>query len=172
MSCHFAQFQAALAGHCSAAAVRLEQPRDQAFLMQLFAACSPLTGILPEAMVAQQAAQQAAAYRATFPDAMSVIAELDGQPAGRLLIAWDQDGCSSCVDIAVLPQHQSAGLGGAMLRAWIAVADGLGQPCSLEVNSDNRAQALYHRLGFRDAEPSDHYRVSIPLIRPCGRPMD
>jgi ribosomal protein S18 acetylase RimI-like enzyme len=170
MTGRFEQFLAMLAVSHPAACVRLAQQSDQAFLLHLFAACSPLTGVLPEAMVAQQAAQQAAAYRATFPLAMSVIAELDGQPAGRLLIAWDQEGCSSCVDIAVLPQHQSAGLGGAMLRAWIAVADGLSQPCTLEVNADNPARELYHRLGFREAEPSDHYQLSIPLVRPCGGP--
>ena len=171
MSGTFDQFRLDLAGRFPAATVRLAQPDDKAFLTQLFVACSPLTGLLPEPLVLQQAAQQAAAYQATYPAAMSVIAELDGEPAGRMLIAWDQEGCSCCVDIAILPQHQSAGLGGAMLRAWIGLADSHGQPCKLEVNADNRAQTLYHRLGFREAEPSDHYQLSIPLIRPCGGPV-
>jgi ribosomal protein S18 acetylase RimI-like enzyme len=170
MSGYFDQYRSALTGHCPAATVRPEQPGDQAFLRQLFVACSPLSGILPDQMVQQQAALQAASYRTTFPAAMAVIAEVDMLPAGRLLIAWDQNGCSACVDIAVLPQRQSAGLGGSMLRAWIEVADSLGQPCTLEVQPDNPARALYHRLGFREAAPSDHYQVSIPMIRACSGP--
>ena len=52
-------------------------------------------------------------------------------------------------DVQVLPARQGAGIGAAVVERVIAEGDGLGLPVRLQVLRENRARALYERLGFR-----------------------
>lgn len=143
---------------------RPEHADDAAFLAALFAACSPLAGLLPEPMMTTQATLKYASHAAAHPHAMRRIATLDGVPIGRLAIDWDGSS-THCIDVAVLPEHRATGAGPRLLRAWLAVADAIPMPATLEVNADNPAARLYRRLGFVATATDD---VMIAMTRPVG----
>lgn len=117
------------------------------FLTDLFMACSPLGGMLPEAMLRHQAAMQQSGHRAQHPDADRRILSIDGTPIGRVAIDWSADEVV-IVDIAVSPDRQASGIGSAVLSAMIYVADEQARRCCLTVLRDNPAARLYARLGF------------------------
>jgi GNAT superfamily N-acetyltransferase len=59
----------------------------------------------------------------------------------------------------VLPGHQGAGIGGELLRALVAEVPAERGAVAIEyVDGNDRAAAVYARLGFREVrrEPSDH----------------
>ncbi len=161
-----AAFDAAMNRLLPSLAVRPERDTDRDFLLGLFAACSPLAGILPPAMLTQQAELAHRGYRTAFPDAMFRIALIDGQPVGRIAIDWNRNGAAHTVDIAVLPDFQGAGIGRAMLRAWLDVADDHGLATSLEVVADNPARQVYERLGFVPTAAMDETYAVIEMVRP------
>ena len=152
MSNFAADFDLALARHAPGLPCRPRTPEDADFLIACTIACSPMAGMLPDAMVAQQAAFQRAAHDAAHPDATHRIVVRDGAPVGHILIAWNPAG-THLVDIALLPAHQRSGAGECLLRAWIEVADAHGLAATLEVRADNPARQLYARLGFVDTDP-------------------
>ncbi len=161
-------FDAAVAMRLADLEVRAEIPGDTAFLTGLFLATSPLAGMLPGPVLAQQAQAQQASYRADFPQAMSRIATRGEVDIGRILIDWSGTGSCTCVDIAVLPQAQCGGIGTALLEAWIATADALDRPCTLQVAVGNPAQRIYTRLGFIPNPAADPFGPVIELTRPNG----
>lgn len=126
---------------------RPERPDDRAFLTELFVQCSPLRGLLPDAMVLEQSRTQFDALASTYPTAMRRIVTSAGMPIGRLAIDW-LDTETHGVDVAVLPEQQRNGAGTALLRAWLAVSDRLSIPARLEVQYNNPAIGLYAHLGF------------------------
>lgn len=145
--------------------VRAETASDNPFLHGLFVRCSPLAGVLPAAMLDQQAGLHERGHRRDFPDAMRRVAIVDGQPVGRLVIDWAA-ACSWCVDVAVLPDRAGAGIGTSLLRAWLAVADAAALPTGLTVRRDNPAWRLYARLGFVAASDDDPDAPHATLRRP------
>lgn len=146
--------------------MREEADSDASFLTQLFADCSPMAGVLPDEMLAQQAEFANGGFRAAYPDAMRRIACVEGKPVGRIMIDWDCGGQSHGVDIAVLRSARSGGLALAMLRAWLEVADHLDRPCTLEVLATNPAMRIYRRLGFGPTADADEYQPVIDMLRP------
>lgn len=156
-------FDTAFAAHGPRLACRPQDASDAAFLIELAIACSPVAGMVPQAMLLQQAEFQHAAHDGAHPLAMQRIAMLDGEPVGRIMIDWDTPE-SHCVDVAVLPGHQRKGVGLALLRAWLAVADRRGQPARLEVRADNPAAHLYQRLGFQPV-PDPHGWSPVVTMR-------
>lgn len=163
-----AAFDAAMHRLMPSAGLRPEQAEDRDFLLDLFAACSPLAGMLPAAMLTQQAEMANRGFRAASPAAMYRIALLDCQPAGRIAVDWNRNGASHGIDIAVLPACRRSGLGLAMLRAWLTVADDHGLPCTLEVIADNPARRIYERLGFTPTPAMDETYAVIEMIRPAN----
>lgn len=84
--------------------------------------------------------------------------ELIGQDAGRPLAElagyagfWRLDDEANLMNIAVAPAWQRRGLGEYLLRATLAEMQARGvTSCTLEVRvSNERAQALYRKLGFQ-----------------------
>lgn len=163
-----AAFDAAMHRLLPEAAVRPEQPEDRDFLLHLFVACSPLAGMLPAAMLTQQAELANRGFASAFPSAMFRILLLDRQPIGRIAIDWSQMGAAHCIDLAVLPDYRGSRRGIAMLQAWLTVADEHGLVGTLEVLADNPARQIYERLGFRPTGEMDETHAVIEMVRPAA----
>lgn len=160
-----ALFDAALLRRAPQIVVEPETAAHRPFLAALFAACSPLAGMLPPGLMDMQFATQDASFASDHPQAMRRIVMWNGQAVGRIIIAWDAPGSALGVDIAVHPDGRASGAGLAMLRAWLDVADALGRRCTLNVVANNPAQRIYYRLGFRAVGPDDPEAAYIAMVR-------
>ena len=70
------------------------------------------------------------------------------QPVGRFFVHRGADAIR-VVDLGLLPEYRSQGIGSALLKAVLEEADEAGMPIRLHAESFNRAMKLYERLGFR-----------------------
>jgi ribosomal protein S18 acetylase RimI-like enzyme len=130
-------------------------PDDEPFLLRVYAstrsgelALVPWTQEQKDAFVAQQFAAQSAHYARHYPGLARSVVLVDGEPAGRLLVArWEQE--IRIVDIALLDAFRGRGAGTALLRELIDEARATGRRLSIHVERGNRARRLYERLGFR-----------------------
>jgi GNAT superfamily N-acetyltransferase len=163
-----AAFDAAFDGCASDLQCRPRAPTDAEFLIDCAIACSPMKGLLPDAMLAQQAELQRAAHDGAHPDAMHRIVTRDGAPIGHILVAWHAAG-THLVDIAVRPEHRGIGAGRQVLAAWLTVADAHGLTATLEVQAGNPARQIYERLGFVETEP-DPWAAYADMHRPPVQP--
>ena len=161
-----ALFDAALLRRAPQLVVDPETAAHRPFLAELFAACSPLAGLLPPALMEMQFTTQDASFANDHPQAMRRIIGWNSHPVGRIVIAWDAPDSALGVDIAVHPDGRASGAGLAMLRAWVDVADALGRPCRLNVVATNPAQRIYQRLGFRAVCAVDPEAAYIAMERP------
>lgn len=159
-------FAAEVAVRCPELGLRIECDDDSPFLITLFVAVSPLAGTLPSAMIEQQARFQDQGYRAAFPSASRWIVMCRERPIGRIIIEWNIEGVSHCVDLALLSAEQGAGRGTRLLQAWIAVSDRLGLATCLQVISNHGARGAYGRLGFVAIGNPD--QPSITMLRQAG----
>jgi ribosomal protein S18 acetylase RimI-like enzyme len=96
-----------------------------------------------------------------------VVVGLDG-PIGRIIVDWRHPAGPYCADIAVTPADGGRGVGTALLRAWIEVAEAHGLACSLTVMADSPARRLYARLGFQETpgELGVPGEVGVAMVRP------
>ena len=96
-------------------------------------------------------------YESEYPGAEFQIILADGQPAGRLYVhAREQE--IRVMDIALLPEFRGRGFGTALLNEILAEGARTNRPVTIHVESFNRAQRLYERLGFkRIASNGAHY---------------
>ncbi len=130
-------------------------PKDEPFLYQLaydnfyeqLAAWSWDPNIR-EPLLKMQVAGQRNAYAAEFPNADHGIILLDDRPVGRMIIDRGPE-LHYLVDITILKQHRSAGIGTVLIRAMCTEAELMRRQVRLQVMVTNRAKALYQRLGFR-----------------------
>lgn len=141
-----------------------EADAHRPFLSDLFVACSPLRGLLPDPVVVQQASLRETAYRTDYPSAMRRIVLAQDRPIGRIVVDWSADDAAMLIDIAVLPDRQGAGVATAMLGAYLDVADHRHQSAALQVMRDNPALHWYTRLGFVPVEAQD-FAPYIDMIR-------
>ncbi len=89
-------------------------------------------------------------YQEYYKDAEFLLVEKDGVPVGRFYVArWEKE--IRLVDIALLPEHRGAGLGGALVASLLAEGAAAGKPVSIHVEVFNPALRLYRRLGFEPA---------------------
>ncbi len=108
------------------------------------------------AFVQQQFDAQDAHYREHYESATFDVIEADGEPAGRLYVArWDDD--IRIIDIALLPDYRSRGIGTALLRELLAEAATGAKRLSIHVEINNPARRLYERLGFVQVEERGVY---------------
>jgi ribosomal protein S18 acetylase RimI-like enzyme len=137
---------------------RPEREDDQPFLFRLYettrAEEMALTGwdaSRKEAFLRMQFGFQTTHYRRYYGDAAFQIILLDGVPIGRLYVFY---GTSEIrlMDVALLPEHRGAGIGGWILDTLLTQAAGSQTPVTLHVEKHNRALRLYQRLKFRVAE--------------------
>ena len=100
------------------------------------------------AFVTQQFTAQTAHYAQHYAGMTSDVILVDEVPAGRLLVArWERE--IRIVDITVLPAFRGAGVGSQLLGELMDEARTAGTALSIHVERQNRAMALYERLGFR-----------------------
>ena len=99
---------------------------------------------------------QHAHYQEHYPGAAFDVILVDGQPAGRLYVAREDDEIR-IVDIALLPEYRNRGIGTRLLRGLQSEAAAAGKPLSIHVERFNPALRLYERLGFRQIEDQGVY---------------
>lgn len=143
--------------------LRPVQPDDQAFLFQVYAATRqeelalvPWAEAQKEAFLRMQFDAQQRSYRLQFPSADYRIIIDGDQEVGRLIVERP-DAELLLVDIALLPEHRSRGIGTGVIRALQAEAASAGKPLRLHVAAGNRALGLYERLGFWTVTRGDIY---------------
>lgn len=99
---------------------------------------------------------QARAFAQAFPDAHHEVVLCAGQPVGRLIVDHTSDPIR-LIDIALLPDYRSAGIGSELLRRLLDEATAAVKPVVLHVARSNPAAALYHRFGFVVSARDDVY---------------
>ena len=77
------------------------------------------------------------------------IVELSGQRVGAIWISEEPDHLW-LREIQIAPSHQNQGIGTKLLTKVMGEAKTSGVPIRLRVLTENRAKALYVRLGFKD----------------------
>jgi ribosomal protein S18 acetylase RimI-like enzyme len=108
----------------------------------------PWSDAQKEAFLRMQFRAQSLDYQANFAAAEHLIILADGVEAGRLYVDRRPDEMR-IVDIALLPEHRGAGVGGGILRGLLAEAAAVRKPLRIHVEHYNPALRLYERLGFR-----------------------
>ncbi len=117
-----------------------------------------------QAFLRQQFDAQRTHYEAYFPDASFDVILHDGAPIGRLYVDRRDDEIR-IVDIALLPEHRGAGIGGGIMRELVDEATRALVPVRIHVEYNNPAMHLYERLGFRKTGETGVYYL---MERPPG----
>ena len=129
-------------------------PDDEPFLYRVYAGTredelAPLSWdeAQKQAFLTMQFTAQHRYYQEQYPEAAFQIILLEGRPVGRLYVArWPDE--IRIVDIALLPDYRSAGIGTSLLKDLLAEAESAGKPVRIHVERFNPARRLYDRLGF------------------------
>ena len=137
-------------------AVRLRPAtlEDEPFLRQLFAttradelALMAWDDNQKEMFIAMQFNAQKQQYAMSYPQAQHSIILLNDNPIGRQMVDRGESEFT-LVDIALLPNHRSAGIGTHLIEDFLAEAGSVGKPVTLNVWHSNPAKKLYQRMGF------------------------
>jgi len=132
-------------------ALRAAQPADAEFEQLLYASTRedlrPLGPEVFDGLVGMQFRAQSMAIRLDHPNAERHIVLVDGEPAGRLVVdaAADQ---IEILDIALLPEYRSHGVGTGVLGGVLARANRGGRSVRAYVEKRSRALRFFERLGF------------------------
>jgi ribosomal protein S18 acetylase RimI-like enzyme len=95
-------------------------------------------------------AAQLGYHRRGFDPARTRIVTVDGRDAGALIVERGPDAIY-LARVEIHPEWQGRGVGGRLLRDLLAEGAAGNRPVILEVLAVNdRARALYRRLGFRE----------------------
>ena len=98
-------------------------------------------------------------YAGEYPRADDQIVLWESNSAGRLIVER-RDHEIRCVDVALLPAHQNAGIGAFLVRSLQDEAELADKPLRLRVIRFNRAVSLFERLGFvRTSETGTHFQM-------------
>lgn len=142
-------------------------PDDDAFLKQAFfstrTADAEAWSVLSEAQVIQllemQYNAQQMQYAQDFPDAVYSIVTIDGKDVGRLITS-ENESVVCGVDLAILPEFRSLGIGTVVIRNLMNEAAQTERIFKLQVLKTNRAIGLYKRLGCEIvAETESHFAM-------------
>jgi ribosomal protein S18 acetylase RimI-like enzyme len=136
-------------------ALRPVHAADEPFALRVYASTRadelapvPWSDEQKAAFVAMQFAAQSAHYGQHYTGMTSDVILVDGEPAGRLLVArWARE--IRIVDITLLPAFRGRGAGGELLAELMDEATEMSKTLSIHVERTNRALGLYERLGFR-----------------------
>jgi len=134
--------------------IRPVQSSDQDFLLEVYAGVRRdemlswgWSADQQRAFVRMQFHARRQSYLFQYPDASESVIVVDSVPAGSMIVFR---GASAIwlVDIALLPDFQSRGIGGGLITRLANEAEGSGLPLRLSVARGNRAARLYDRIGF------------------------
>ena len=95
-------------------------------------------------------------YREHYADAEFRVIVVEGRPAGRIYVAWLEDGLR-LMEITLLPSFRNQGIGTALVRQVLDEAARAGKQVRLHVEPFNPALRLYQRLGFVKLEDRGVY---------------
>jgi GNAT superfamily N-acetyltransferase len=108
--------------------------------------------------VRQQFEAQHAWYQEHYQGAQLDVILVDGAPAGRLYVHRRAREIR-LVDITLLPEFRTGGIGTSLLRDLLAEGEAVGKPVTIHVEVFNPAMRLYERLGFLPIEERGPYRL-------------
>jgi ribosomal protein S18 acetylase RimI-like enzyme len=154
------------------AAVRIRDcaPSDRPLLVQIYAstradelAAVPWSKAELDAFISMQFDAQDRSYRNQFVGARFSVILSGERPVGRISVHGDRDKMT-LIDIAILPEFQSQGIGSRVLASVIEEAEEHGIPVRCHVDPLNAAQHLYQRLGFVAVGMDGHL---VAMERPC-----
>jgi GNAT superfamily N-acetyltransferase len=144
--------------------LRPARPDDEPFLYELY--CSARNDDLgagnlnlpqQDILLRMQFMGQQRGYEAQYPRADHDIVMLDGRAVGRVMVERRENEILG-VDIALLSDYRSSGIGGAIIQDLLDEADRAGKPFRIHVVKTNRAKRLYDRMGFKEiADTGAHY---------------
>ena len=141
---------------------RLATPKDADFLRSLFFVIrapefesAGLAGPKLEALLNQQYHAMRNYYDQEYAEAEYVIIEAEGQPIGYE--ATVDIGSLHVLDIALMPEFRSRGIGTDRMRALQERAAKMGKSLTLTVEVFNPALRLYERLGFAVTDEAQVY---------------
>lgn len=104
-------------------------------------------------------------YREQYPGARFLVVERDGMPIGRLYYLAGAEELR-LMEMTLVPGERSRGLGTAIVRSLLEIADARGLAVTLHVETFNPARNLYSRLGFTAGEANGIY---LPMRREAIR---
>ncbi|MBI1334771.1 MAG: GNAT family N-acetyltransferase [Armatimonadetes bacterium] len=136
---------------------------DEAFLRGLFFTIrapefkmAGLQGEPLETLLAQQYVAMRTHYGRVYPDAVYEIFEFEGKPIGYQ--ATIDDETLHLIDIALIPEFRSQGIGTDRMKRLQDLAQNSQKPLTLTVEKFNPALHLYERLGFVTYDEKDIYQ--------------
>jgi ribosomal protein S18 acetylase RimI-like enzyme len=145
------------------ATFRPVQPGDEPFLLKVYAttradelAQVPWNEAQREAFLNMQFTAQQMHYRAHHPEATHEIILFKDQPVGRVYIDR-ADHPIQILDITILPEYRSAGIGTPILKDLQAEAARDERPVTIYVESFNPSLRLFQRLGFSQIKDEGIY---------------
>lgn len=135
--------------------LRPVEAADEEFVYQVYAATRlhevAAWGWAPdqaEPFLRLQFRAQQQAYEMSYDGATSEVILLEGKPAGRIIVRRSPQELLG-VDIALLPEFRSAGIGSHLIKQLQQDAERAGVPFVFQVSRTNPAAIrLYERLGF------------------------
>jgi RimJ/RimL family protein N-acetyltransferase len=138
--------------------MRPVSPEDAEFLLKVYAstraaemAMVPWNEAQREAFIKTQFAAQLAHYSLHNPRATHDIILLGESPVGRLYVAR-REAEIRILDITILPEHRSLGIGTPIIERLMDEAARANLPLSIYIESFNPSLRLFERLGFKMVE--------------------
>lgn len=129
-------------------------PEDDAFLQKLYASTRAEEVALwgwpisqQELFLKMQCMAQQQSYHEQFPEGVHNLLLVEDIPIGQVFL-HDIPTELHLVDISLIPEYQGRGIGSQLIQDLCRQAQHLHKPVRLQVLQFNRAQVLYHRLGF------------------------
>jgi ribosomal protein S18 acetylase RimI-like enzyme len=113
---------------------------------------------------------QHAHYHQQYPDASYEVILSDGHPVGRLYVARTPDEIK-VLDLTVLPQHRSKGIGSELMNEILSEANNDRKAVLIWVEQTSPAQELFKRLGFSKKE-DDGYQDLLEWRPKVGNSVD
>jgi ribosomal protein S18 acetylase RimI-like enzyme len=138
-------------------AIRSINENDEEVLFKIYAATrmdelevTGWTSKQKEDFIRQQFTAQHSYYQTNYNGAYFWVIEQNDKPVGRLYLHPNYEKNSMrIIDIALLPEFRSKGIGSAILKDILNLAEQQGKKVSIHVESFNPAKSLYERLGFK-----------------------